>query len=322
MSRSVRKLFDLEIDEVSVVDRPANQHGLIAIAKNDGDLSEEDQMPKYVDADGQAIDIDVDELEPGEHIFDVETGEEFVFEPDDEPADEQSGELAGVGKANPFQVARAGFNAGVRGSKAPGMGQNSLLAGAAHVGRNRYRYGAGAAAAGGAAAGLAASRVGKADAGKTILEELSKAVNQGERDQIIAKALRRIEDVESQNIELAKALDEERDERMTEAFIAKAAEYNLPVDAEVLGPILKAAATVLTDEQLDVLDTLFNAVGDVLYEEVGYVGDTSNGSVLDVLNGHVGELVGKADVSTEVAFTELMASNPSLYDAYLAENGR
>ena len=33
MSR-VRKLTDIEIDEVSVVDRPANQHGLIAFSKS------------------------------------------------------------------------------------------------------------------------------------------------------------------------------------------------------------------------------------------------------------------------------------------------
>ena len=33
MGRQVKRLSNLEIDEISLVDRPANQHGLVAIAK-------------------------------------------------------------------------------------------------------------------------------------------------------------------------------------------------------------------------------------------------------------------------------------------------
>jgi hypothetical protein len=35
-TRTVKRLYDLEIDEISLVDRPANQHGLVAIAKRPG----------------------------------------------------------------------------------------------------------------------------------------------------------------------------------------------------------------------------------------------------------------------------------------------
>jgi hypothetical protein len=80
---------------------------------------------------------------------------------------------------------------------------------------------------------------------------------------------------------------------------------------------------VLTDEQLDVLDQLFEAVGDTLYDEVGYVGDTSNYSVLDQVNAYAGELVGKADMTSAEAVVKAFEDNPAAYEAYLAEqNGR
>lgn len=81
MSRMIKKLSGLEIDEVSLVDRPANQHGLVAIAKR----NEESTMTDLYLGDGTAI--DEDELQHGDVVYD-EAGTEFVYV---EGSDEEQG---------------------------------------------------------------------------------------------------------------------------------------------------------------------------------------------------------------------------------------
>lgn len=98
MGRQVKKLSGLEIDEVSLVDRPANQHGLVAIAKR-----EDDDMPDIFDADGNGV--DEENLEHGDVVYD-EAGEEFVFIEDG--ADEEEYDEA-VGKAAGTALARTHF---------------------------------------------------------------------------------------------------------------------------------------------------------------------------------------------------------------------
>lgn len=325
MSTPVRtKLFDMEFDEVSLVERPANQHGLIAFSKSaEGGIPQEDQMTQYFDTDGDPVDVDV--LEHGDVVFD-ETGEAYVYDAsddddddDDEPQgqyyaeDADQGQYAGVGKALPG-LQRAALVTGLKGNAAQ-VGQ--------HVKRNKWKYGAGLFGTGAAAGGAAAlNKSAPPSFGDQVLYELSKAVNDDDRNQIIAKAMNEVEIVKAENRELSKALEAEQETRIEEAFIAKAADYNLPVHPAVLGPILKAMAEVLDPEQLDVVDQLFNSVGDFLYDEVGYVGDTDNDSVIQRVDALASELVGKSDLTLAEATTELFANNPAAYDAYLAENGR
>jgi hypothetical protein len=322
MSR-VRKLTDIEIDEVSVVDRPSNQHGLIAFSKalGAGSTPEEGTMPPDADV---IYDVDGDEVDPGllEHgdvVYDGE-GNEYVFVEED--AEQRQPEP--VGKAvNPLKAARAGFRN--PNSVAPGIvGDKAMLAGQ-HVGRNKKAYGTAAALTGAGALGGTAYGLSKSDtksAGDTVLESLSKAVTDADRDEIIAKALNEVEVYKAQADQMAEALAQEQDIRLTEAYISKASEYNLPVSPSVLGPILKSIAEALTDEELDVLDALFEAIGDALYEEVGYVGDTDNTSVVDMVNGYADELVGKSDMSHAEAAVAMYSAHPEAYEAYLAENGR
>lgn len=306
MSR-VKKLTDIEIDEISVVDRPANQHGLIAFSKStgigDGPNHEEDSMPDedaIFSAEGN--EVNPDELQHGDVVYDGE-GNEYVYVDDDEEIPEP------VGKAGLPGLGRAAFT--------QGMKTNAKEAGA-YIKRNKVPFGVGAAGLGAAGGAYAL----KKSAGDEVLEALSKAVTDEDRDAIIAKALDEVEVYKAQAVEVAKQLELEQDLRITSEYISKAAEYNLPVAPDVLGPILKAVATVLTDEQLDVLDALFEAVGDALYDEVGYVGDTDNQSVLNQVNGYADELVGKADISKAEAVVAMFEANPSAYEAYLAENGR
>jgi hypothetical protein len=325
MSRPVSKLIDLDIDEVSVVDRGANQHSLIAFSKSlqsgGVDMSEEPMADDVLVFDEAGQEVAVDELEHGDTVFDSE-GNEYVFVEDgDEENVEKAvrwGSIAGAMKAG-----RKGF------SREMAFGSQNPLKAGARAGRSAFRSapgsltaaGAGLAAAGGGAV-YGADKMMKKSLGDSIIEELSKAVTDADRDEVIAKALDEVEVYKAQAAEALAWAEQEHDTRVTEAFISKAAEYNLPVSPEVLGPILKAVAEVLTEEELDVIDEIFNAVGDALYEEIGYIGESSNSSVMDQVDAMANEYVGKSDFSHAQLTTAMFSENPSAYDAYISEMGR
>jgi hypothetical protein len=318
MGRSARQLFDIEIDEVSIVDRPANQHGLISFAKSAHGMTEESGMTAIYNEAGYAV--SEDQLEHGDVVYD-EAGNEYVF------MEEPVGKNAATDAVREWGQ-RAVERAGHAEAFAPHGAKARRAAGRAAIftannPKKAALYGGGALAGVGAGGSVAYGEA-KKSLGDQVLEELSKAVTEADREEVIAKALDRVTELEDANWEITKALEAEQDARITEAFISKASEYNLPVDPVDLGLILKSAAEVLTDEQLEVLDELFNAVGDALYEEIGFQGGASNSGVLDEVNGYAAELVGKSagSLSLEQAAVAMFEANPGAYDAYLNEMGR
>jgi hypothetical protein len=366
MSKQKHRLFGLEIDEVSAVDRPANQLGLISIAKALGDPEEgamseaavEDVLTdapfthgqELVDDEGnEFIYVELDENDEPLPLEGVDLSGVTV-EADDvvEPADDQ--EPAEVGKAvdlsrlrelgSTMNTGRKMGAGGIKGRRTRTvLSHSGDKAGvAAHdagvrvgEGQRWMRKNPGKTAAVGAtAAGLAgggAYMEAKKSLGTTVLEALSKAVTDDDRDQVIAKALDEVEITKAENAELREMLEGERDIRITEAFVAKAAEYSLPakVTPEVFGPILKGIAEVLTDDELDVLDEVLSSRGVDIYDELGFTGGASNSSVLDEVSGLTAELVGKSagTITPEMASTAIFETNPAAYDEYLAEqNGR
>lgn len=337
MSRPVSKLIDLDIDEVSVVDRGANQHSLIAFSKSlmtEGiEASEESMADDVLVFDEAGQEVDVDTLEHGSTVFDAE-GHEYVFVEDGEESDDDDiavEEIEAEDEDDESEVEvpdemlaksaysnfTRGLKAGVGGWKEPGANKAAQFAG-----RNRKKIAAGAAGAAALTGGALMSHETSKSLGDSVIEQLSKAVTDAERDEIVAKALNEVEILKAEAAEARAWAEAEHDARVTEAFISKAEEYNLPVAPAVLGPILKAVAEVLSEEELDILDEIFTAVGDALYEELGYVGESSNSSVLDQVNAMATEQFGKADYSSEQMTTAMFEANPAAYDAYLAEIGR
>lgn len=239
----------MEIDEVSIVDRPANQHASILISKADeeGSAVSDEYSGEYVD---------IDDLDVGEIVVDDDGNEyEVVVE------DDHSREMEMVGKADAYER----------------------------------------------------------PVGDVLLEALSKADSEDERQEVLAKAISEVEIAKAAAAEAQAAAEYERDLRVTDEFISKAATYNMPVDPHVFGPILKSMAETLDDEQLAVLDQVFNSVGETLYDEVGVVGDNSNSSVLDQVNAYADELVTKADIGGAQAVSDIFEANPEAYDQYLQE---
>lgn len=67
MPRRVTEVSNMEIDEISLVDRPANQHAHVVLSKR---ASEEDTVPnpKIFDATGQELDVDT--VKVGDTVYD------------------------------------------------------------------------------------------------------------------------------------------------------------------------------------------------------------------------------------------------------------
>lgn len=96
MPKAANRLRDMEIDEVSVVDKGAAQDALIAIAKR---ATQEVDMPSYTYENGTPV-VEA-ELEEGDIVFD-EAGNAFEFVMEDETPEEVEAdepELEPVGKA-------------------------------------------------------------------------------------------------------------------------------------------------------------------------------------------------------------------------------
>jgi len=95
------RVTDMDFDEVSTVDIPANQHGLIVLAKSAG--NQEDIVADFADEQGNPIEGQLVQFEGDDSVFlQTEDGQLYVVDPDDlgDVYDgEQERELAEVGKS-------------------------------------------------------------------------------------------------------------------------------------------------------------------------------------------------------------------------------
>lgn len=318
--RTANRLYVEDIDEVSSVDIPANQHGLIAIAKRAGE-----PMDEYFDADGNPIDAeDIAALDPGETVYDadghsftvasdedieaaLEAGqisEDDIVDLDDEDDfdDDREPELVGaVGKRG-----RRGATV-ARGRGAPGI--SGGVSSETEAGRRTRRL------------GEPGGRMAKRSTGAEVLAELRKAMTDADRDEVFAKALDRIGDAEARA---------ERAERLV-ATLAKryeADEYTeiaksydaLPVEATELGGLLAKAASHFSKRELATLERILEVAqdgGD--FDEIGYTGYRSSGSgIHDEISAMAAEVVGKSggQLTHEQAVVALYEANPEAYDMF------
>jgi hypothetical protein len=349
-SRTVRRLSGLEIDEVSLVDRPANQHGLVTITKRD-----EGTAMGFFDAKGEPV--DEAELQAGDVVFN-EQGEQIVMLTDEQRelleqhpeatiddldlelflvgADAE--ELQEVGKAGAAAVtggsstlfqtgkktanlalgrAKFGFGEGRKGRKV--NSGSAVRSASAHFGRNAGKYGAGAAAG---TAGYAGGRFGKAapSLGEEVLSQLSKALTDGDQHQIISKVAERVEAAEriaKRAEERADALEEQAE---FEGFVEIAKSFELPVEPEELGGILQKISKVLDDDELGTMERVLQAAAaNIDLEERGSAGFSP---ILGYVEGAALEVVGKSagELTPEQAMTAIFSANDEAYLEYLSEH--
>ena len=273
MTRKVREIQDLQIDEISLVDKGANQHATVTIAKSaDGD--KENYMDIY---DEQGNPLDPDALEIGDVVYDA-AGEAYEIQSEDEEQEVHEPELVG----------KSAFG-------------------------RRETKPAKAAVSKGFAEGLR--------------EELSKALTDRDRDDVISKAFAQIEAL-SEAAEIAKAAaEEEREIRLQAEYTEIAKSYTLPgVEADVLGGVLKRAAESLSYEDCEVIGKALEFAADAadqLFHEQGSIGGGDNSDVLRLVDEHVDGMVSKGagEGSRAELVAKMFADNPEAYDQYLAERG-
>ena len=322
MTRPVKRLYDLEIDEISLVDRPANQHGLVAIAKRAGGSG-----MALVDADGYVV--DEDDIEIGESVFDSETGEQFVMasaeeaealgytdEPDYDYDYEDEDQLVGVGKAASDWVA-AGRTAGrTAGRKFNGAG-DALAAG--RTAATTFSRKRGVKTGGAALAGAGVGYEARKSLGSAVLEDLSKALDNDDRDEVISKLANIVSDAQADANaawQVAKSLQQERE---LDDYSQLASEYDIPVDPREFGGILMRVSKALPPGDLDVLDRVLTASG-YGFAELGYTG-AGQSDVMSQVMAMANEAVGKSDGMTpEMLAVSIFEANPAAYDEYEAES--
>ncbi len=262
MGRKARQISELVIDEISLVDKGANQHAVVTIAKNATGENKESTMDIF---DEQGNPLDVAALDEGDTVYD-DDGNAYVMElENDEEDEEEEEETEPVGKShNPFQRANV---------------SKSLA--------------------------------------YDIREELSKALTDKDRDEVIAKALSQFDGL-SQQVEIAKAAAaQERELRMTREYTEIAKSYNLPIEDSELGGVLMRCAESLSDEDCHVISKCMEAAGSAIFEEYGFIGGGDNVDVMSQVNAEVSKSAGDADPSDMQAYFE---ANPEAYDQYLAGN--
>ncbi|MEO6204537.1 MAG: hypothetical protein ABIO67_04030 [Mycobacteriales bacterium] len=307
-------------------------------------ITKRDEGPGMAVYDEQGNEIDESRLESGDVVFD-ENGEAIQLFSDEAIAElldegytaEDLGidedQLVGVGKGLKDSAVTGGTRlvtavrhgssqaaSGYRGGRmvnGKAEGSAALRAGN-HLGRNRNLYATGAAAG---TAGEAHGRF-KKSLGEQVLSDLSKALTDGDRDQVISKMADRVSQAET----VAKAAQERAEalesEREFERFVDVAKSFELPIDPEDLGGILQEVSKVLTDGQLETLERIFNtAASAVTLDEAGSAGYSP---LMGYVDDQAMELVGKSDggFSPEQATTALFSANDDAYLAYLSENQR
>ena len=251
MPRKVKELSNIEIDEISLVDRPANQHARVSIAKR---APEEENVPEIYNENGEILDADL--LEPGDTVFDDEgNAYEVVLEDADDYADEYEEDLAPVGKS---------FADGVR-------------------------------------------------------EELSKAFTDIDRDEVIAKAMEKVEVLEKRAAQAELIAKSERDLRLLGEYVEVAKAYNVPVDPRELGPVIMRMAESMSYEDCAVIHKALTSSGAALFDEVGFIGGGDNADIMSQVNAFLDQDVSKGMVSKADATADFFSNNPAAYDEYIAD---
>lgn len=154
-----------------------------------------------------------------------------------------------------------------------------------------------------------------------VLEELSKAYTDEARDEVLSKAFGKVEELQKAleaNAELAKS---ERDLRLTREYISKADEYNVPVDAKELGPVLYRMAEQMSFEDCSVIAKCLEASSDLIFTEIGNIGGGDNDDIMSRVDALVDGAVSKAEAGVSKADTvqALFDEAPEAYEQYRAE---
>lgn len=154
-----------------------------------------------------------------------------------------------------------------------------------------------------------------------VREDLSKALTDADRNDAISKAMDAVAKADTRATQAEAIAKAERDLRLDREYITKAAELNVPVPAEELGPVLKRAAELLSKADNAVLFKALSASGEMLFTELGFSGGGDNADIMSQVTAAIEGQVSKSDgtASKEQLITKAFETDPSLYEQYLSD---
>jgi len=355
--KKINKLSDLKIDEVSLVDRGANQHAELLISKRDDegeevDKSNPDAADMYVEGEDEE-DEDDDEKKDKKSFFKSLAGKLFdesttmtndggnITHMEDV---EKAGMMPGMqmpygqqpmgqpapGPQNVMPQPQAFPAQPMPGQMPPGQmppGQPGQAPGQQMPGQMQAGPPLPDEVVQGSEEEDDVSNFGKNytdDDDLSFLEELAKALDGEEQveqiskgHEIVEKANARAEAAE----EIAKA---EREYRLNQEFIAKARSFsNLPVSAEEFGPVLKKVTESLSEDEMETLTKALNAANESIasmqaFDEIGKRGGYAFESVSKA-DAQADAIAKEQGISKEQALSKVFEQHPDLYDEYLSE---
>jgi hypothetical protein len=282
-AKRVKSLHNMEYDEVSLVDIPANQHAAVMIAKRHdqgADMPDDDYEGSIFADEALTTLVDEADLETGDIVY-SEDGTALRYTAPE--ADEA--ELVGAGVEK-----RAG---------------NALLGLGSRQVAKRAPAGRGE------------------DLATQISKALTAAQSDADRDEVIKSFAGLVQEQQEQLNEVAKAAEYERDLRLTGQYVEVAKNLGLPGDPEELGPVLKRMADVMSDEDIAVIAKTLDAASGVLYEELGYSGfgaETGDPDMADAEAAAESAIAksGAERISKAEGVEMYYDQNPDAYDAYMA----
>jgi hypothetical protein len=151
--------------------------------------------------------------------------------------------------------------------------------------------------------------------------ELSKAVTDIERDEVVSKAFGTISSLERELQETREIAKAEQNIRLTREYVEVAKSYNIPTSPEVLAPVLMRMAETMSDADCSVIHKALSGAGSALFAEIGYIGGGDNADVMSQVDAAIEASISKsgATISKAEATAEFFERNPEAYDEYLAD---
>lgn len=340
MSKKVNKLSDLEIDEVSLVDRGANQHASVEIFKN----LEGEEMGDVEEVDENH---DVEESFFSKLVNKV-LGTDLTTSPDD------SGTMSEIDKMNPGQ--QMPYDQQPQGQPAPGP-QNAMPQGPQAfpadpgMAEQPGEMEAGpqlpeevidyiqeleeqlAQALGQAGEGDQVQQEDNQMVGKqyededevAFLSELAKSLQDEDQRESIAKAEKLVK-MANERAEAAETIAKaERDHRLTQEYISKARSFsNLPVNAQEFGPVLKRLHETMEEDDVALIEKALSTANESVSNYFGEIGKRGDNAELNDRLESVAKSMADNDssITIEQARSRALEQDPSLYDEFLQDQGR
>lgn len=331
MGKKVNKLSDLDIDEVSLVDRGANQHASVEFYKNADGGSEEGEevsgsyfsklVSKVLDLDFTTSSSNSDTMSqvnkatPGMNMPYGQQPEGFPEPgPSNEMGPEQGmdpnqmgmGEEIEAGPELPEEVLDyiqeleeqlAELTGEQVEGDQPMPQEEEAMFGKNYTDEDEVAF---------------LSELAKSLHDEDQRESIAKA------EQLVRKANERAEAAET----IAKA---ERDHRQTQEFIAKARSFtNLPVSAQEFGPVLKRLHETMDEADVAVIEKALSTANESVSNYFGEIGKRGDNALLSDRLESVAKSMTDNDSSLtiEQARSRALEQDPSLYDEFLQDQGR